>query len=73
MRCGVNIATKTINPVASQFVNHGLYDLNALNKSTGIWIPATRTRRTPNISHVNASDHALGQATSVRDVVGDYS
>ena len=59
MRCGVNLATKTINPVASQFVNHGLYDLNALNKSTGIWIPATRTRRSPDVTHWIAVDHAV--------------
>ena len=50
-QCRVNLATESVNPVAPQFVNHGLSAVNTLNKSAGIWIPATIIIRSPDITH----------------------
>ena len=55
--------------MAPQFMNHGISDVNALNKSSGIWIPATR-----NISFIDANywsvvGHFVGQGAAIRDAV----
>ena len=73
MRCRVNIATESINPVAPQLVNHVIYDIDTLDKNTGIWSPATIIRRSPDINHCSTVDHALGQGGEVGDAVGEKS
>ena len=69
-RCRVNLSTYYVNPVATQFVNHGLSAINTLNKSSGIWIPATRIIRSPDATHWSAADHAVGQGASDGDAMG---
>ena len=57
-------------------MNHGLFYVNALNKSKGICIPATIIIGSPDITHWSAADHALGKVASVGDAVGvksDYN
>ena len=59
--------------MAAQFVNNGLSAVDALNKSYGIWIPATRIRRSPDVTHWSVADHAIGKGSAVGEYVGDKS
>ena len=75
-RCGVHLTTDTVNPLSPQFMTHGFSNINALNKGARIWIPDTRVRMTPDVTHCIMADHDLGQITAVEDSVGaksDYS
>ena len=75
-RYGVHLTTDPVNPVAPQFINHDLSTSHTLNKGARIWCPATRIRRSPDVTHWSAADHDVGQSAAVGDAVGkksDYS
>ena len=62
--------------MAPQFMDHGLSNVDALNKGAGIRSPATRIRRSPDATHWNAADCAVWQRAEVGYAVGtksDYS
>ena len=66
-RAGMYLATDP------QFGDHGFSTVYAPNKGAGIWIPATRVKRSTNISHWSALDHAVVKITEVRDAVSAKS
>ena len=68
----MNIASDSVQPMGPQFVTRGLPTIDILDENAGIWIPATIIRRTPNITHGSASEHAVGEWTVVVDAVEDY-
>ena len=69
LRCQMGAAEETTHPVAPIFLIHGIPTIDTLDKNCGIWIPATRIRRTPNITHRSAYNHALGKETAVGYIV----
>ena len=68
----MNITTDSVQHMGPQLVIHGLPTIDTLDENAGIWIPATRIIRTPNITHERASEYDVGQVTSVVDSVGDF-
>ena len=73
MRCRLNLVAESVNPVAPQFMNNRLSVVISLNKSTGVWRPATRIRRSPDVTHCSAVDHVLGKGSAFGDdVVKNY-
>ena len=71
--CRVNLTTEFINLLEPQLVNHELSDVDTLNKSAGIWSPATIIRRLPDVTHSGTADHDIVQVAAVGDSVGDKS
>ena len=69
--CRTNLVTESVNPVAPQFLNHGLSTVDTLDKITTFWIPNTRIRSLPNITHWSAVDHTVGQGATVGEALGD--
>ena len=65
----MNLVAETGHPKTPQFVSHGIPIIDTLDEKYGIWIPANIIRRTPNINHLDASEHDLGQGTTVVDTV----
>ena len=53
-----------------QFVIHGLPTIEKLDENTGICGPATRIRRSPNITHESTYVNAVGKGKAVGDKVG---
>ena len=70
--CRMNVTTESVQSMGPQFVSHELPTIDTLDENTGIWIPTTRIRRTPNITHGSASENYVGQVTAVGDEVTDY-
>ena len=68
----MNVATESVQSVGPQFESHGFPNIDTLDENSGIWIPATRIRTTPNITHGSASEHAVGKGKAVGDAVRDY-
>ena len=71
--CGVHLSTDTSNPMAPQLFNHSLSAANALNKGAEIWIPATRIRNLPVVTHWSAAGRTVGKSAAVGDTVGKKS
>ena len=69
-RCGVNLTTDPVNPVAPQFVDHGLYTVDTLIKGAGIWSLDIRIRSSPDVTHWSAAHHDVGQSALVVDTMG---
>ena len=65
----MQLAIDPFNPVAPQFMTHGLYADNLMNKCAGILIPATIVRRFLDVTHSISINHAVGQSVSVGDAV----
>ena len=57
MRCWMNLTEDPINISVLQFVDLGLSTMNAMDKGTSIWTPATRVGRPTYVSHWRALDH----------------
>ena len=70
-RCRMNFTADTGQPVAPQFLNHGIPTIVTLDEKCSIWIHYTIIIRTPNITNRSASEHAVGQGTAVGDAVED--
>ena len=68
-----NIAIEFVNTMAPQFLNHGLSAVDVLNKSVGIWSPATRIRRSPYVTHWSTADNTVLQVSDVGDAMGNKS
>ena len=61
----MNVATEPVQSTGPQFVSHGIPTIETLDENAGIWIPATRIIRIPNITHVSPSRHDLGKGDEV--------
>ena len=75
-RCRVQLETDRIIHVAPQFFTHEISAVDALNKGASIWNPATRVRRSPDVTHWSMVNHAVLQSAAVGDAVdakSDYS
>ena len=68
----MNFAAETSQPVVPQSASHVIPIINTLDKNCGIFIPTTRFRGTPNITHWSIYEDALVQLTVVGDTVADY-
>ena len=55
----MHLAIDSINLVASQFMNHGISAVDALNKVAIIWSPDIKIRRLPDFTNWSAADHAI--------------
>ena len=69
----MHLATDPINPVTSQFVDHGFSTADALNKGASIWSPATIIIRSSYVTHLSTENHDVGQIAEVEDYVGAKS
>ena len=69
VRVGMHLATYTVNTGTPQLADHGFYTVNVLNKGAGIWISATRVRRSMDVAHCSVLDHSVGESTAVGDSV----
>ena len=65
----MHLTTDPRNPMAPQFVDHGLSTVNALNKGARIWIPATRIIRLLDVTHWRAVYHYVGGIKAIGDAV----
>ena len=59
--------------MAPQFMNNGLSDVNAPNKSARIWIPATRIISFPNANYWSMVGLFVGQGEAIGDTVSNKS
>ena len=72
-RCRMNIASETAQPTGLKLVSHGLLTTDPLKTNSRLWILDTNAIiNTPNNIHGSASEHVVGQRTSVGASVGDY-
>ena len=55
----MQLAIDSINFVASQFMNHGISAIDALDKVAIIWNPVIKIRRLPDFTNWSAADHAI--------------
>ena len=73
LRCRMEVAEETVQPMGPKLVSHGLPTIDTFKENSGIWNPATSSiRRTPNNTHGSASEHVVGQGTAVGAAVVDY-
>ena len=66
LRCRMDVATDTVQPMGPQLVIHELLTIDTLNEKIGIWIPVTSAiRRTLNTTHGSVYGDVVGQGTEV--------
>ena len=63
----------TVNILAPQLMDLGVYIINKLYKGTSIWTPATRVGRHMDVAHWSAPDHIFGKTIAVIDNVSTKS
>ena len=68
----MNFMVETSQPIAPNFVSHGIPTVDTSDKNCRIWSPDIRIRGTPNITDWSASENSVGQGTAVGDAVADY-
>ena len=68
-RCRMNPAADSDNIPAPQFVDLGLFTINALDTGASLWTPATRVGRPTYVAHGSAPDHIFEKVSAVRDDV----
>ena len=64
-RVGMHLATYPVSPVTPQFVDHGLFTIDAPNKGSGLWSLSNRVRRSVDVSHFSVTDHAVEEITEL--------
>ena len=65
----MHFVEETVQPMAQQLLSHGLPTIDTSDENYGIWIPGTRIRGTPNITHWSASEHDVVQGKAVGDAM----
>ena len=60
-RCWMTLMEDPVNIPASQFVDLGLYTIDALDKSASLWTTSTRVGRPTDVVHWSATDHIFGK------------
>ena len=68
----MDVATESVQPMGPQFMRNGLPIIYTLDENSGIWSPSAIIIRTLDITHRSASEHAVGKATAVGNVVVYY-
>ena len=51
VRLGIHLTTDPVNTATPQFMDTGFSTIDVLDYGAGIWIPATKIRRSPDAAH----------------------
>ena len=74
--CPMNFSAYPVNIPGPKFVDFGLSNIDALDKGTSLWTPASGVGRLMDVTYWSAPDHIFGKTTSVVDAVrtkSDYN
>ena len=69
----MNLVEDPVNIPSPQFMDLGLYTINAMDKGASIWTPATIIGRPTDVAHGSAPDQIFGKNTAVGDAVREKS